>query len=184
MLESLITSKTRIKLLIKFFLNPETKSYLRQIAEEFGESTNSVRVELNRLAEAEILTVQSEGRTKQYQANEKHPLFSGIREIVSKTIGLDQLVERVIKQLGEVKLAFLVGDYAKGKDSGLIDVVLVGKVENNSLEKLVTKAEKKIKRKIRVLVLTEEELSNLKKSKWKEETMVLLWSEDDNSYAE
>ena len=54
MLDSLITSKTRVKLL-KFFMNPETRSYLRSLAEEFGESTNAVRVELNRLEKAGIL---------------------------------------------------------------------------------------------------------------------------------
>jgi len=63
-LDSLITSQTRVKLLLKFFLNPERRSYLRELAEEFGESTNSVRVELNRLNEAGLLTSFDEGRTK------------------------------------------------------------------------------------------------------------------------
>ena len=55
MLDTLVTSKTRIKLLMKFFLNPGTRAYLRSLADEFGESTNSVRVELNRLSEAGLL---------------------------------------------------------------------------------------------------------------------------------
>jgi DNA-binding transcriptional ArsR family regulator len=178
MLESLITSKTRIKLLVRFFLNPDSRSYLRELAKEFDESTNAVRMELNRLSEAGLLTSLEEGRNRFYQANPEHPLFVDIQNIVKKTLGLDQLVERVIKQLGEVKLAFLVGDYARGKDSGLIDVVLVGKVDRTSLETLVSKVEKMIKRKIRALVLTENELSVLKNSKWKEETMVLIWSSE------
>ena len=62
MLESLITSKTRTKLLLKFFLNPGTSAYLRGLAEEFGESTNGVRVELNRLSEAGLLESADEGR--------------------------------------------------------------------------------------------------------------------------
>lgn len=184
MIDSLITSKTRIKLLMRFFLNPNSRSYLRELANEFGESTNSVRLELNRLSEAGLLQSQEEGRSRFYQANSEHPLFFDIQNIIKKTLGLDQLVEKVIKQLGEVQRAFLVGDYAKGKDSGLIDVILVGKVDTRSLEKLATKVEKMINRKIRTLVLTEEELSILQNSKWKEETMVLLWSENDNSYAE
>ena len=49
MLDALITSKTRVRLLVKFFLNPTMKSYLRELASEFEESTNSVRLELNRL---------------------------------------------------------------------------------------------------------------------------------------
>ena len=56
MLDTLITSKTRVKLLMKFFLNPGTRAYLRELASEFDESTNSVRVELNRLSEAKIIS--------------------------------------------------------------------------------------------------------------------------------
>ena len=178
MLDSIITSKTRIKLLIKFFLNPETKSYLRQIAEEFGESTNSVRVELNRLAEADILNVKSDGRTKLYQANNKHPLFGGIREIVSKTIGLDRLVEDLVSRLGDLEFAFIAGDYARGMDSGLIDLILIGDVDKQYLDQLVSKVEKLINRKIRTLVLNEEEFHLLQNKQWKGENLLLLWSKD------
>ena len=75
MIDTLITSKTRIKLLLKFFLNPDVRGHLRGLAEEFGESTNAVRTELNRLAEAGLLRVADEGRRKLYGANSSHPLF-------------------------------------------------------------------------------------------------------------
>jgi hypothetical protein len=61
LLDSLITSKTRVKLLLKFFLNPETKAYLRGLSDEFGESSNGVRLELNRLTKAGLLTSESDG---------------------------------------------------------------------------------------------------------------------------
>jgi len=176
MIDSLITSKTRIKLLIRFFLNPNSKSYLRELASEFGESTNSVRVELNRLADAQILKSESEGRRKVYQANDKHPLFSDIQNIVKKTLGLDQLVERLTSQLGDLKQAFLVGDYAKGIDSGLIDLVLVGDVEKEQAEKLALKIEKVINRKIRVLILNTEEFDRLKDKIMSESTLP-VWGE-------
>ena len=59
MLESLITSKTRLRLLIKFFLNIANKGYLNSLANEFGESTNSVRKELNNLSSAGYLETVS-----------------------------------------------------------------------------------------------------------------------------
>jgi len=92
MLDSLITSKTRIKLLLKFFLNSETKAYLRGLAEELGESTNAVRVELNRLTKAGLLEICVDGRTKLYQANTKHTLFPELHSLVRKYLGIDQLV--------------------------------------------------------------------------------------------
>jgi predicted transcriptional regulator len=110
MLESLITSKTRIRLLLKFFLNPETKAYLRGLADELGESTNAVRVELNRLNKAGLLKSVSDGRTKLYWANPEHPLFPDIHSLVKKYLGIDQVIDMVLAKLGTVELAFITGD--------------------------------------------------------------------------
>jgi len=85
-------------------------------------------------------------------------LFPEITGIVSKYLGLDSLAEQVISQLGDLKQAWVVGDYALGKDTGLIDLVLVGDIDKAYLEKLISKAEALIHRKIRTLVLTTEEL--------------------------
>jgi len=176
MLESLITSQTRIKLLLKFFLNPESKSYLRELAEEFGESTNAVRLELNRFSEAGLLTSKENGRTKMYQANPNHPLFPEIQSMVRKFTGIDQLIPQVLSQLGEIHSAFVTGDYARGIDSGIIDLVIVGKVDELYLKKLIDKAENLIHRKIRSLVLSDEELKKLKDT-LKIEEAIVLWEE-------
>ena len=53
MLDSIITSKARIKLLVKFFINPNSNGYLHKLANEFGESNNNIRVELNRLLDSD-----------------------------------------------------------------------------------------------------------------------------------
>jgi DNA-binding transcriptional ArsR family regulator len=174
MLEALITSKTRVRLLVKFFLNPTMKAYLRQLADEFGESTNSVRVELNRLTEAGILESEVDGNVINYKAKESHPLFPEIRSIVSKVTGLDSVIEWVIQRLGDVENAYLIGDYAKGKDSGIIDVILVGKVDKSYLTGLIEKAEDLVQRKIRYLVMNQIELDQYKLQN--EEPILLLWS--------
>jgi predicted nucleotidyltransferase len=174
MLEALITSKTRIRLLVKFFLNPTMKAYLRQLADEFGESTNSVRVELNRLTEAGILESEANGNVIQYKAKQSHPLFPEIRSIVSKMTGLDSIIEWVIQRLGDLDFAYLIGDYAKGRDSGVIDVILVGKVDKTYLTELIEKAEDLVQRKIRYLVMNQVELDKYKQIN--EEPILLLWS--------
>lgn len=176
MLEALITSKTRVRLLVKFFLNPTMKAYLRQLADEFGESTNAVRVELNRLTEAGILESEANGNVVNYKAKESHPLFPEIRSIVSKMTGLDSLIEWVIQRLGNVENAYLIGDYAKGKDSGIIDVILVGKIDKAYLTELIEKAEHLVQRKIRYLVLNDVELEKYKVQN--EEPILLLWSKN------
>lgn len=162
MLDSLITSKTRIRLLVKFFSNPDTRAYLREIAEEFGESTNAVRVELNRLSEAKLLDRAPEGRTITYRANTRHPLFENITQIVNKYLGLDEIALNIVDRLGNVDRAFVIGDYARGVDSGIIDLVIVGEeIDRQLLDTLSGKVEGIINRKIRSLVLSPAEFQNL-----------------------
>lgn len=176
MLEAFITSKTRIKLLVKFFLNPGTKAYLRQLANEFGESTNSVRVELNRLTETGVLESSKEGNTVVYQAKISHPLFNEISSIVSKYTGIDTIVDQVVSYLGQLEKVYLIGDYAKGYDSGEIEVLLIGNIKQDYLENLVIRVEKEIHRKLKCLIFTEEEsLDFLKKY---HNFKLLLWHKE------
>ena len=178
MLDSLITSKTRVKLLLKFFFNPDIQAYLRGLAEEFNESTNSVRVELNRLSEAGLLESKSVGRTKLYRANKKHPLFPELNSVVKKYLGIDQVVDEILDKLGDIGFAFITGDYAQGKDSGIIDLVIIGVVNDNEyLQYLIKKVEEGIKRKVRVLVLNNKEFEGLK-DKLKIEKSLLIWNKD------
>jgi DNA-binding transcriptional ArsR family regulator len=139
------------------------KAYLRQLADEFGESTNSVRIELNRLTEAGLLESYAEGNTIMYQAKTSYPLFPELKKIVSKITGIDQIIEEVIQRLGSLDKAYLVGDYAKGIDSGTIEVILVGeKVDEVYLQELTSKAEELINRKIKYLILNQVELKKYK----------------------
>ena len=126
MLNSLITSKTRLRLLIKFFINQANSGYLNGLASEFNESTNSIRKELNHLSEAGYLEKYKDNNKVGYKANTEHPLFDILQKVVYKHLGLEEIVERVLERMGLVQMILLVGDYAQGLDSGTIDVVLVG----------------------------------------------------------
>ena len=148
MLDSLVTSKTRIKLLLKFFINPSTKAYLRELAKEFGESTNSVRLELNRLTKANLLVSENSGRTVLYNANIEHTFFRDIQNIALKYVGIDRIVSNMVKSLGEVKYAYIIGDYARGIDSGVIDLVIIGEINQKILYQFIDKTQKLIKLRI------------------------------------
>jgi predicted transcriptional regulator len=132
MLDSLITSKTRQKLLVKFFSNPKTLGHLRGLAEEFGESTNSIRKELNHLAEAGLLTKSEQKNRFDYQANPVHPYFTNLQDLIQKYLGMDKLILAVLERMGEVHEIALVGDYARGIDSGTVEVQLTGNNLNES----------------------------------------------------
>ena len=147
MIDSIITSKMRIKLLLKFFLNPDNVAYLRGLESEFGDSSNSIRLELNRLEKANMLTSKTQGNKKMFQVNQKHPMFSDINSIVKKYFGLDKIIDLVISRLGDLNRVYLTGDLAYGHDSDRIDLTFEGMVNEEYLSKLIKKLQKHTSRK-------------------------------------
>jgi hypothetical protein len=140
-------------MLLKFFTNSASTSYLRGLAEEFGESTNSVRHELNNLSRAGYLISHEDGRTIQYRANIHHPLFNEVKNLVHKYLGIDKIIDHVLSRLGDLQLAFIVGDYANGKDSGTIELVLVGNINEAYLLRITEKANNLLHRNIKTSVM-------------------------------
>jgi DNA-binding transcriptional ArsR family regulator len=176
MINALITSQTRIKLLKKFFLNSSTRAHLRGLETEFRESSNSIRIELNRFEEAGLLHSLRDGNKKLYQANREHPLYRDIHSIVLKETGIDRVIEKVIHRLGNLLSVYLVGDFAHGKDSKIIELIIVGAdIDCEYLERKIKQAEELVGRKVTYTILGPDEadvqLLNLKPS-----DLLPLWS--------
>jgi hypothetical protein len=158
MLESLITSKTRVKLLVKFFINAATSAYLRNLETEFGESSNAIRLELNRFEQAGLLESEVKGNRKYYTANTGHPFFNDIHHLLLKHVGIDTIIEEVVNNVGKLQAAFLTGDIARGKQGHIIDLLLVGEsFDHNYLNQLIHKAEELVSFKIRCITISPEE---------------------------
>ena len=153
MLNSLITSKTRLRMLIKFFVNAANKGYLNGLANEFNESTNSIRKELNNLSDAGYLLKSKQNNRVIYNADIKHPLFKVLQKIVRQHLGLEEIVETVISRIGDLEIIALSGDYAKGIDSGIIQIVIIGdKVNIDYLENIKIKIKDKISRDVDFII--------------------------------
>jgi hypothetical protein len=153
MINTLITSQTRIKLLKKFFLNSSTTAHLRGLESEFGDSSNAIRIELNRFEEAGLLNSLRNGNKKVYQANKSHPLFCDIHNIIMKETGIDRVIEKVINRIGNLLNVYLVGDFAHGKDSHVIELILVGTgIDREYLARKVQQAEELVGRKVSYVV--------------------------------
>ena len=141
-LAPLITSKTRLKLLLRFFLNHNLSGYLQGLSKELDHNTNSIRIELNRLEEAGILSAELEGRRKLYRVNQQHPLTENLTAIMRKVTGVDALVDRVVGRLPGLEQVWLCGDLAKGLQSEIIDCMLVGKdLDRTYINKLCSHVE-------------------------------------------
>ncbi len=135
--------------MLKFFLNTSTRGYLRNLSAEFNESSNAIRVELNRLEEAGILESVAEGNKRFFKANVAYPLFKDLMNIVHKYVGIDKIVEDIAMRIGNVDQVFLTGPIVHGIDRGIIDIALVGeRIDREFLARLAQKAEQVIARKI------------------------------------
>ena len=152
MINAIIKSQTRRKLLIKFFINIANTGYLNQLAEEFSESTNSVRKELNNLTEAKYLKKELVKNRVVYRANTKHPLFYEIQNIVKKYLGIEQMVQTVLERMGIVNEIYLLGDYARGKDSDQIDILITGsKLNTDYISDLEIKLSELLNKKVVII---------------------------------
>jgi len=160
MLDAIISNKTRIKLLVRFFTNPNIKSYLRELGREFSESSNAVRIELNRFEEAGLIISEKKGNKKYYRANQNYPLFKELQQISMKHFGLDKVLENVIDKLGDVNKVYLLGSLAKGLNSNIIDLAIISsEIDRSYLMELTELAESTIGKKIRCLIFETDEIS-------------------------
>ena len=142
-----------MRLLIKFFINQANRGYLNGLAAEFNESTNSIRKELNHLSDAGYLEKYKDNNRIAYKANIRHPMFEILQKVVLKHLGLEEIIDHVLAQIGEVNEIHVLGDYAKGIDTGLIEVLLIGNELNTKyLTNLEEKIEKLIERKVQFII--------------------------------
>jgi hypothetical protein len=180
MINSLITSQTRIRLLKKFFLNSSTRAHLRGLESEFGESSNSIRIELNRLEGAGLLKSLKDGNKKVYQANSTHPLFRDIHNIIMKEAGIDRVIEKVIYRIGYLLSVYLTGDFAQGKDGPVIDLILIGKdIDTEYLGRKVEQAEELVGRKVSYSLFDPLE-ADAELLKYKPADLLLLWKLEES----
>ena len=154
-LDKIFTGKIRVQLLTKLLLNPASTVYLRGLERDLGVSSNTVRLELNKLSDMQLIQEQTDDestKTKHYAVNTKHPMLKSLRGVIMQYVGLDQIIENVLDKLGNVDEVYLTGDLALGKNNPFVDLVIVGDVDKSYLYQLIEKAETLIDKKIRVAI--------------------------------
>lgn len=163
-LEQLFTGKIRLKLLVRLFLNPNTRVFLRGLEREFDVSSNTIRLELAKLTEMHLIQEfinEDNAKVKEYGVNRQHPMFSSLRHVILQYVGLDQIVEHILEKLGNVKAVYLTGDLAEGKNSPYVDLLLVGEVDRSYMLELIEKVEGLIGKKIRIALFHENEFNEV-----------------------
>lgn len=159
MLGRIFTSKTRVKILTLFMINPEKEMFVREISRTIDENINAVRRELLNLEQIGLLTSKKEGNMKYYSVNNDFMIYEELKSIILKTEGIAKTINDNLSQIGEIKLAFIYGSFASGKeDTGSdIDIFLVGKVHEDKLIKEMLELEKSLSREINYVLFSEDE---------------------------
>ena len=135
----LITSKTALKLLLRFFLNQNLSGYLQGLSKVFDKSTKSVSIELNRLEEAGLHSAEEQGRRKVYSVKTAHPLSTDLSNMLQKVTGVDLLFARIGDTLEQ---GWVTRALAMGINSEELEVTMVGEtLDADYLYELMSKVE-------------------------------------------
>jgi len=156
MIEQLFGSKTRVKLLQLFYSNPNRSFYVREITRKIDEQINSVRRELANLLSVGLITSDTSNNKVYYEVNQKYEFYPPLQEIFgggvakarkgttrsTKAIELPLHDDSLdLKALGNVEVAALMGQFTRDETAG-VDVLIVGNVNQNALNKYVTELER------------------------------------------
>lgn len=158
-LERLFSSRTRIGLLSLFFMQPDQRYYVRQIARELKRDISGIKRELDNLERSGLLTSEKVGNLRYYTANRAAPLFAEIKGIIDKTVGVAATLEEALKSVPGIRGAFLysTNSHAPGEGLGDIDLLIVGPVDLHEVNETITHLEAKLGRSINYTVFDEAE---------------------------
>ncbi len=140
MLKALFSSKTRIKLLTTFLLNPDEEYFIRELTRKLDEQINSIRRELDNLKKIGLLRSRVRNRKKYYYSNKDFVIFNELKDIILKAMNTDSDLIRHIGKLGEIDLLILSGVFV-GKES-TVDLLIVGDIDKNKLQGLLAESSK------------------------------------------
>ena len=167
MIDQLFGSKTRVKLLQLFYSNPNRSFYVREITRKIDEQINSVRRELANLLTIGIIVSRNDNNKLFYEVNKKFEYNRALSEIFSKAPSLKSseldseglvIIDQgnIFKGVGNVELAFYTGQFTNDEISG-IDLMIVGDVNKNKLDKFILELESQENKEIRYVVMDLEE---------------------------
>jgi predicted nucleotidyltransferase len=162
MVDILFRSKTRQKILSRFFAAEGSRFYINEMARLVNTTQGTCRRELNKLVDVGVLTTKKEGNLLYYQVNKQTPLYREFSAIIQKTIGIEAKLKSSLQGFKGISHAFIFGSYAKRefKPESDIDVVIIGMIGEDSLIKVFKDIERAIGREINYHIYTEKEFKN------------------------
>jgi predicted nucleotidyltransferase len=158
-LSALLGSEARAAVLSRLLLQPDTEMHVRDLVRATGFSPRSISKEVERLTGAGFLLERRSSNRRYLRANQRHPLFRPVREILEKTIGIVPTLRAVLSEEADIKLALLFGSAAAGteKAESDIDLLVVGTVSLGRTIALTRPVQEKLGREVNPIVMTTRE---------------------------
>jgi predicted nucleotidyltransferase len=169
-------SKTRKAILQLYFPHPEKKYYLRELEKILHFPVQNIRRELINLEKNGIFKREKSGNQVYYFLNMESPIYSDIRNIVSKTIGIENQLRDALSGVSGIKKAFIFGSFANGTQDSLsdIDIMIVGDISEDALIEKISRLESKFEREINYHIYSEKEFGERIKEKNSFTSKILL----------
>lgn len=152
-------TKNRADLLRLFFTNPDRQFYIQEIGRILGKKTGSFQRTLYNLEKEGVLISEYKANARFFRINKNHPIYKELKSIVFKTVGVAGSIQNILKKASHVRLAFIYGSHAKGRENYLsdIDVFIVGSPNEDRLIKEFDRLEETLKREVNFKLYTEAE---------------------------
>lgn len=168
----LFKSKARTAIFQLYFTNPESSFYLRELERKLEMPVSIVRKELLRLKGEGVFISEKKGNLVYFRLNTAYPLFDELKSIVRKTIGIEGLIKEALAGLEDIKVAFIYGSFAKGKERAKsdVDLFLLGNIDEGRLIRQLNNIEKTIKREINYTIFSQKEYRDKKR---KEDSFII-----------
>jgi predicted transcriptional regulator with HTH domain len=160
MLKSLFSSSIRADVLSLLLNSPDEQFYIREIATLLRKNPSGIKRELDNLEKMGIVTSERIVNLRYFQANKESPLFSELKNLITKSLGLPGALKAVLRASG-ANAAFLYGPYAEGDDVDAVDLFVIG--ASSSLTKELKDLEKRFDQKISFVMMDEDEYRVKKK---------------------
>jgi len=160
-------SKARQAIFRLYFTNPEKRFYLRELERELRIPVSMLRKELISLAKEGLFSSSKQGNLLYYFLNKQYSLYSEIKAIVFKTVGIQGSLSKVLLPLKNIEVAFIYGSYAKSTINAKsdIDLFIIGNPDEDILVEEVNNLERNLNREINYNIYSRSDFEKKKKEK-------------------
>ena len=158
-IDTLFGSKTRVTLLSKLMMNPDKQFYLRELSRDLKIPYSMLYKEEKTLVSLGILSEEKRGNVTFVYVNKKVPYFTELKSLITKTVGLGDVVKTALLGLKGIRFALIFGSFARGEESvsSDVDLLIIGNLDEEKILKAVSQAEVEVAREINYILWSEQE---------------------------